>query len=148
MSTKVFVNLPTSDLERSKAFYTALGCDINPLFTDENAACIVWSEDIFFMVLTREFFATFTDKKVVDAKDSAQVLVAVSRDSRDDVDAVLAAGLANGGTEPKDPQDYGFMYSRDLEDPDGNVLEFMYMSEEAAEQGPEAYMAEQGGESA
>lgn len=141
--TKIFVNLPTADLERSKAFYTALGCDINPLFTDENAACIVWSEDVFFMVLTREFFGTFTEKTVVDAKESAQVLVALSRESRDDVDAVLAAGLAAGGTEPKDAQDYGFMYSRDLEDPDGNVLEFMYMSEQAAEQGPEAYLAEQ-----
>ncbi|WP_341978302.1 VOC family protein [Microbacterium sp. LWO13-1.2] len=144
MVTKIFVNLPTADLERSKAFYTALGCDINPLFTDENAACIVWSEDVFFMVLTREFFGTFTEKTVVDPKESAQVLVALSRDSRDDVDAILAAGLAAGGVEPKDAQDYGFMYSRDLEDPDGNVLEFMYMSEQAAEQGPEAYLAEQG----
>ena len=144
MSTKVFVNLPTADLERSKAFYTALGCEINPLFSDENAACIVWSDDIFFMVLTREYFGTFTDKQVVDAKSSAQVLVAISRESRDDVDAVLSAGLAAGGTEPKDAQDYGFMYSRDLEDPDGNVLEFLYMSEQAAEQGPDAYMAEQG----
>jgi len=142
--TKVFVNLPTADLERSKAFYTALGCDINPLFTDENAACVVWSEDVFFMVLTREYFATFTDKSVVDPKTAAQVLVAISRDSRDEVDAVLDAGLAAGGTEPKDPQDYGFMYSRDLEDPDGNVLEFMYMDPAAAEQGPDAFLAEQG----
>lgn len=146
--TKIFVNLPTSDLERSKAFYTGLGCDINPLFTDENAACIVWSEDVFFMVLTREYFGTFTDKQVVDASTSAQVLVALSRDSRDDVDAIIAAGLANGGIEPKAPQDYGFMYSRDLEDPDGNVLEFLYMSEDAAAQGPEAYAAEQGSASA
>ncbi len=86
--------------------------------------------------------------EVVDPKESAQVLVALSRDSRDAVDAIVSAGLAADGTEPKDAQDYGFMYSRDLEDPDGNVLEFMYMSEEAAEQGPEAYMAEQGGASA
>lgn len=148
MSTKVFVNLPTADLERSKAFYTALGCDINPLFTDENAACIVWSEDVYFMVLTREYFGTFTDKRVVDATEAAQVLVALSRDSRDDVDAVLAAGLAAGGAEPKDAQDYGFMYSRDLEDPDGNILEFLYMEPAAAEQGPEAYLTEQAAESA
>lgn len=146
--TSIFVNLPTADLERSKAFYTALGCDINPLFTDENAACIVWSQDVYFMVLTREFFGTFTDKKVVDPQDSAQVLVALSRESRDDVDAVLAAGLAAGGTEPRDAQDYGFMYSRDLEDPDGNVLEFLYMDPTAAEKGPDAYLAEQGTESA
>ena len=148
MSTKVFVNLPTADLERSKAFYTALGCDINPLFTDENAACIVWSDDAYFMVLTREYFGTFTDKQVVDARSAAQVLVALSRDSREDVDDVLAKGLAAGGTEPKPAQDYGFMYSRDLEDPDGNILEFLYMDSAAAEQGPEAFLAEQGAETA
>lgn len=142
--TKIFVNLPTRDLERSKAFYTALGCEINPMFTDENAACVVWSDDVFFMVLTREYFSTFTDKAIVDPKEGAQVLVAISRDSRDEVDAVLAAGLAAGGTEPKEPQDYGFMYSRDLEDPDGNVLEFLYMDPAAAEQGPDAYLAEPG----
>ena len=142
--TKIFVNLPTSDLERSKAFYVALGCVINPLFTDENAACIVWSEDVFFMVLTREFFATFTDKRIIDPKTDAQVQVAFSRASRSDVDDVLAKGLAAGGSEPREPQDYGFMYSRDLEDPDGNVLGFLYMSDEAAQKGPEAYLAEQG----
>ncbi|WP_125099479.1 VOC family protein [Leucobacter chromiireducens] len=144
MSTQIFVNIATSDLERSKAFYTALGCEINPLFSDENAACIVWDEQVYFMVLTREYFATFTDKQVVDASDSAQVLIALSRDSREDVDAVLAAGLAAGGSEPRDPQDYGFMYSRDLEDPDGTILEFLYMDPAAAEQGPEAFLAENG----
>lgn len=143
MVTKIFVNLPTSDLDRSKAFYEALGCEINPLFTDENAACVVWSEDVFFMVLTREYFGTFTDKTVVDAKAAAQVLVALSRDSRDDVDDVLAKGLAAGGSEPREPQDLGFMYSRDLEDPDGNVLEFLYMDPAAAEQGPEAFLGDQ-----
>ncbi|WP_298037630.1 VOC family protein [uncultured Microbacterium sp.] len=142
MSTKVFVNLATADLDRAKRFYTALGCEINPLFTDENAACVVWSDDVFFMVLTREYFATFTTKQVVDPAGAAQVMVAISRESRDDVDAVLAAGLAAGGAEPKPPQDLGFMYSRVLEDPDGNILEFMHMPEEAAEQGPEAFLAD------
>ena len=139
----IFVNLPTADLERSKAFYTALGCEINPLFTDENAASVVWSEEIYFMMLTREFFATFTDKPVVDPAAAAQVLVALTRDSRDDVDAVLEKGLAAGGSEPREPQDLGFMYSRDLQDPDGNVLEFVYMDPAAAEQGPDAFMADQ-----
>lgn len=143
--TKIFVNLPTADLDRSKAFYTALGCELNPLFTDENAACVVWSDDVYFMVVTRDFLATFTEKPIIDPKESVQVLVALSRESRDDVDAVSAAALAAGGTEPREAQDYGFMYSRTIEDPDGNVLEFMYMSEEAAEQGPEAYMADQEG---
>ena len=142
--TDIFVNLPTSDLERSKAFYTGLGCTINPLFTDENAACVVWSDNIYFMVLTREYFATFTDKQIVDPSTSAQVQVAFSRDSREEVDAVIAKGLAAGGTEPREAQDYGFMYSRDLEDPDGNALGFLWMAPQAAEQGPDAYLAEQG----
>jgi predicted lactoylglutathione lyase len=141
--THIFVNLPTTDLERSKAFYTALGCDINPLFTDENAACVVWDENVFFMVLTREFFASFTDKTVADPTTTAQVLTALSRESREEVDAILERGLTAGGTEPRSAQDYGFMYSRDLEDPDGNILEFVYMDPVAAEQGPDAYAAAQ-----
>lgn len=140
--THVFVNLPTADLERSKAFYAALGCDINPLFTDENAACIVWDENVFFMVLTRDYFATFTDKAVADPRTTAQVLTALSRDSREHVDETLERGLAAGGGEPRPAQDHGFMYSRDLEDPDGNILEFVYMDPVAAEQGPEAYGAQ------
>ncbi len=142
MSTQVFVNLPTTDLERGKAFYTAIGASINPLFTDENAACIVFSDDVFFMLLTREYLATFTDKPIADPKAVAQVLVALSRESREHVDSTVDAGLAAGGSEPRPAQDYGFMYSRDLEDPDGNILEFIYMSPEAAEAGPEAFMAE------
>ena len=144
MGTSIFVNFSSSDLERSKAFYTALGCDINPNFTDENAACIVWDENIYFMVLTRAYFSTFTDKEIIDAKTHAQVSLALSRDSREDVDKALEAGLAAGGSEPRPVQDYGFMYSRDLDDPDGNSLGFLYMDPVAAEKGPEAYLAEQG----
>lgn len=136
MATNIFVNLPTSDLEASKAFYTALGAGINPLFTDDNAACVVWDDNVYFMVLKRAFFSTFTDKAVADPKNTAQVLVAFSRDSRDDVDAIMAKGIAAGGAEPRPPQDLGFMYSRDLEDPDGNVLEFLYMDPAAVENGP------------
>lgn len=136
--------LPTSDLERSKAFYTALGCAIAPEFTDENAACVVWSDDTFFMMLTREYFSTFTDKTIVDPNEAAQVSVAFARDSREDVDDVMAKGLAAGGAEPKAAQDLGFMYSRDLDDPDGNSLGFLYMEPMAAEQGPDAYLAQQG----
>lgn len=88
------------------------------------------------MVLTREFFATFTEKPVADPRETAQVLIAISRDSREQVDVILEAGLAAGGSEPQPAQDLGFMYSRDLEDPDGNVLEFMYMDATAAEAGP------------
>ncbi|KQZ11614.1 glyoxalase [Agromyces fucosus] len=143
-ATSIFVNLPTTDLERSKSFYEALGFSINPNFTDDNAACVVLDENIYFMVLTRDYLATFTDKQIIDPKTHAQTSIAFTRDSRDEVDAVLATGLAAGGTEPREAQDYGFMYSRDLEDPDGNILGFLYMDPSAAEQGPDAYLAEQG----
>lgn len=142
MSLQVFVNLPSSDLERSKAFYTALGATINEHFTDENAACIVFSDDIYFMVLTRPYLQTFTTKEVIDPATHAQTSIAFTRDSREGVDSTMAAGLAAGGGEPREAQDYGFMYSRDLEDPDGNILGFLYMAPEAAAKGPEAYLAE------
>lgn len=143
MGTNIFVSYATADLDRSTAFYTALGATINPLFTDENAACLVWDENIYLMVLKREFFATFTDKQLADPAVTAQVQIAFSRDSREEVDRVTEAGLAAGGTEPRPAQDFGFMYTRDLEDPDGNVVAFMYMAPEAAAQGPEAYLAGQ-----
>jgi predicted lactoylglutathione lyase len=141
--THIFVNIPTNDLERAKAFYTGLGFGINPLFTDENAACIVVDDNVFFMVLTREYFSTFTEKEVVDPRTHAQALIALGRDSREAVDAIVEAGLAQGGSEPTASQDYGFMYSRDLDDPDGNGIEFVWMDPVAAEKGPEAFMAEQ-----
>jgi len=144
MTTSIFVNLPSTDLDRSKAFYEAIGFSINPAFTDENAACVVLGDNIYFMVLTREYLGTFTDKEIIDPKTQAQVSIALSRDSRDDVDEVLAKGLAAGGSEPREAQDYGFMYSRDLDDPDGNNLSFLFMEPAAAEMGPEAYLAEQG----
>jgi len=141
--TSLFVNFATDDLERSKAFYTALGATLNPNFTDDNAACVVWDENVYFMVLTREYFGTFTDKPIIDAKTHAQVSLALTRDSREDVDKAIEAGLAAGGSEPRPVQDLGFMYSRDLDDPDGNSLGFLYMDPVAAEKGPEAYLAEQ-----
>lgn len=143
MPTNIFVNLPSSDLERSKAFYTSLGFTLNPAFTDENAACVVLSDTIYFMVLTREYLSTFTDKQIIDPKTHAQVSIALTRDSREDVDDVIAKGLAAGGSEPRPAQDYGFMYSRDLDDPDGNNLSFLFMEPAAVEMGPEAYMASQ-----
>jgi uncharacterized protein len=141
MPTNIFVSYPTADLDRSKAFYTALGATIDPRFTDENAACLAWDENIFFMVLKREFFATFTDKQVADPATTAQVQSFFSRDSGEEVDRVAEAGLAAGGSEPRPAQDFGFMYSRDLEDPDGNIVAFLWMEPQAVTQGPTAYMA-------
>jgi uncharacterized protein len=143
MPTNIFVSYPTDDIERSTAFYTALGATVNPLFTDDNAVCLVWDENITTMVLKREFFATMTDKPVGNAATDARFQIAFSRDSREEVDVVAQAGLNAGGSEPRPAQDFGFMYTRDLEDPDGNVIAFLFMEPEAAEKGPEAYLAAQ-----
>lgn len=144
MATEMFVNLPTSDLERAKAFYTGLGWRINENFTDENAACVIIDEHLYLMILTRDFFATFTDKPIADPHTSVQVETAISRESRADVDALIERAVAAGGTEHREAQDYGFMYSRDFEDPDGNLFGVLWMDPVAAEKGPEAFMAQQG----
>jgi uncharacterized protein len=142
--TAMFVNLPVTDLERSKAFYTAVGFTINPLFTDHNAACVVVEEDhSFFMLLVREYFQTFTNRPIGDPSTAVSVSTAVFLDSREAVDASVASGIAAGGSEAQPASDYGFMYQRQLTDPDGNILEFGYMDPAAAEQGPEAFMNQQ-----
>ncbi|MFC5930407.1 glyoxalase [Cryobacterium melibiosiphilum] len=143
MVTSIFVNFSTRDLDRAKAFYEGLGWSINPNFTDENAACIVIDENVFLMVLTREFFQTFSDKPIGDPLVDVQVQTAFSRDSREEVDEILEKAIKGGGTEQRTAQDYGFMYSRDFEDPDGNLLSALWMDPVAAEIGPEAYMAQQ-----
>lgn len=140
----MFVNLPVTDLERAKAFYTALGFTINPAFTDHNAACVVVDEGhCYFMILVREYFQTFTDLPLGDPKEAPSVSTAIFLGSRELVDTTVAEGLAAGGTEPRPAADYGFMYQRQLTDPDGNVLEFGWMDPVAAEQGPEAFAAQQ-----
>jgi len=140
----MFVSLPVTDLDRAKEFYTSLGFTINPLFTDHNAACVVIEEDHnALMILTREFFQTFTDLPLGDPKVSPVSAVAIFVDSRDAVDAAATAGLAAGGSEPRPASDYGFMYQRGITDPDGNALEFGWMDPAAAQQGPEAVATQQ-----
>ncbi|QNK80781.1 VOC family protein [Nakamurella sp. PAMC28650] len=142
--TAMFVNLPVTDLERAKAFYTAIGFSINPLFTDHNAACVVVEEDhSYFMILVRDFFQTFTDRPIGDPSATVSVATAIFLDTREAVDVTLAAGLAAGGSEMHPLTDYGFMYQRQLTDPDGNVLEFGFMDPVAAAQGPAAFMSQQ-----
>ena len=142
--TSMFVNLPVTDLERAKSFYTALGFTINPLFTDHNAACVVVEDDHnYFMILVREFFQTFTDLPIGDPKVNPSVSVAIFLESRDAVDKAVADGVGAGGSEPQPATDYGFMYQRQLRDPDGNHLEFGWMDPVAAEKGPEAFMSQQ-----
>ena len=140
----MFVNLPVTDLERAKTFYSALGFRINPLFTDQNAACVVVEEDhSYFMILVREFFQTFTDLPLGDPRTNPSVATAIFLDSREAVDATVAEGLAAGGTEARPAAGYGFMYQRQLNDPDGNILEFGWMDPVAAQQGPQAFAEQQ-----
>ena len=142
--TAMFVNLPVTDLERAKAFYTAIGFTLNPQFTDHNAACVVVEDGhSYFMILVREFFQTFTDLPLGDPAVNPSVSTAIFLDSREAVDTTVAAGLAAGGSENQPAADYGFMYQRQLTDPDGNVLEFGWMDPVAAEQGPEAFAQQQ-----
>jgi predicted lactoylglutathione lyase len=141
---QMFVNLPVTDLERAKAFYTALGFTINPKFSDHNAACVVVEDGHnYFMILVREFFQTFTDLPIGDPSVSPTVAVALFLDSRDEVDATADRGLAAGGAEPRPASDYGFMYQRQITDPDGNFLELGWMDPVAAEQGPDALADQQ-----
>ena len=142
--TMMLVNLPVTDLERAKAFYTAIGFPINPAFTDHNAACVVVEEDhSAIMILTREFFQTMSDLPIGDPAVSPSVATAIYFNDRETVDNAVAAGIAAGGTEPHPAMDYGFMYQRQLNDPDGNILELGYMDPVAAEQGPQAFADQQ-----
>lgn len=142
---QMFVNLPVTDLERAKGFYTALGFTINPMFTDHNAACVVVEPDHnYFMILVRDFFQTFTTLPIGDPATNPSVTTAIFVDSRDDVDKRIADGIAAGGAEPHPASDYGFMYQRTLTDPDGNIIEFGWMDPVAAAQGPEAFASQEG----
>ena len=125
MTRMIFVNLPVADLTVAMNFYSALGFENNPQFTDETAACMVWSEAIHVMLLTHDKWRTFTDRPIPPSS-SSEVMLALSFDSRDAVDTVNAAAAENGGTADINPvQDLGFMYNRNLADPDGHVWEMM-----------------------
>lgn len=127
MHKQIYVNLPVKDLGRTKQFFTALGFSFNPQFSNEQAVCMVISENIFAMLLVESFFQTFVKKPIVDATKATEVLVCLSCDSRAQVDELVARALAAGGSAPNPVQDYGFMYSHGFEDPDGHVWELAYM---------------------
>ena len=142
--TAMFVNLPVTDMERAKAFYTAVGFAPNPAMSDHNGACFIVEQDhSYLMVLTREYFQTFTDLPIGDPAVNPSVSTAVFLDSREAVDATLADGLAAGGTEPHPASDYGFMYQRQLNDPDGNILEFGWFDPDAAAPSPDLFANQQ-----
>jgi predicted lactoylglutathione lyase len=127
MSTKIFVNLPVKDLTKSIHFFTELGYSVNPQFTDENAGCVVINEHIYTMLLTEPFFKNFTKKTIVDATTSTEAIVALSTDSREEVDGLVDKALAAGGQVATEPTDMGFMYSRSFSDLDGHIWEVLYM---------------------
>ncbi len=124
----IFVNLPVRDLAASTAFYLGLGGELNPQFSGEKSSSIMFSDAIGVMLLTHEHYRQFTQRPIGDARRESQTLLALSVDKRDTVDAALASAVAAGGrADPNPAQDHGFMYSRSIEDPDGNVWEIMWM---------------------
>lgn len=133
MATQIFVNLPVKDLARSVAFFTQLGYQFNPKFTNENGTCMVVSDSIFVMLLVEKFFKTFTTKPVCDATQSTEVLLCLTCDSRAAVDDLVRKALAAGGKVPRPPQDQDFMYGHGYEDLDGHVWELVYMVPTAAQ---------------
>lgn len=131
MATQIFVNLPVKDLNRSVAFFTKLGYTFNAQFTDENATCMIVGENIFVMLLVEKFFKTFTNKEIADATKSAEVIIALSAESREKVDELVNKAIAAGATTPNNKQDQGFMYGWGFQDLDGHLWETMYMDPSA-----------------
>ena len=141
MARMIFVNLPVTDLKRSMAFYEAVGAANEPKFTNEAAAMMRFSEDVNVMLLTHDFWRTFTSKQIPNAHESAQVLLCLSAETREAVDRqVEQAQNAGGVIDPTPTQDMGgMMYGRSFEDPDGHIWEVMWMDAAAAEQGAHAF---------
>ena len=136
MTKSIFINLPVTDLPRSMKFYEAVGFTNNPMFTNEQAAAMAWSDEIVVMLLTHDFWKTFTGKTIPDAHDTAQVLLALSQESQDAVEAIVGKAVAAGGkADPTPKQDLGFMYGRSFEDPDGHIWENAFMDMSALPQG-------------
>ncbi|RPF72322.1 VOC family protein [Aurantiacibacter spongiae] len=133
MPKSIFVNLPVCDLARSTAFYAALGFGKNPQFSNDQASAMVWSDTICVMLLTHEFYRTFTDKAIIDAATTSGVLLCVSFDSREAVDGFHAAARGAGGREPRPVEDRTIMYGGAIEDPDGHVWETVWMDASAME---------------
>jgi predicted lactoylglutathione lyase len=127
MTTKIFVNLPVKNLDKSVTFFTKLGFSFNPQFTDETATCMIVSDDIFVMLLTEPKFKSFTPKEICDAKKYTEVLVCLSTESRAKVDEVVGNAVAAGGSTYNEPQDHGFMYAHGFQDLDGHIWELAYM---------------------
>jgi predicted lactoylglutathione lyase len=131
VKTKIFVNLPVKDLNKTIEFFTKLGFKFNPQFTDENATCMIVGDDIFVMLLVEKFFKTFTKKEISDTSKNTEVIVALSVEGRENVDQMINRAIEYGGKESREPQDHGWMYGRSFEDIDGHLWEIIYMDESA-----------------
>lgn len=127
MAKQVFINLAVADLQKSMDFYTALGFSNNPQFSDDTSKCMVWSENIFVMLLNHEKFSTFTTKQIADTKSKIAGLFSLSLESIDEVNNLMTNGLKAGGIEPNEMRDYGFMQQRTIEDFDGHTWEVFFM---------------------
>ena len=127
MAKQIFINLAVKDLQKSMDFYAALGFSNNPQFSDDTGKCMVWSENIFVMIMTHEKFTTFATKPIADTKSNLAGLFSLSVDSIDEVNNIMTNGLKAGGTEPNEMRDYGFMQQRTIEDFDGHTWEIFYM---------------------
>jgi predicted lactoylglutathione lyase len=127
MAKQIFINLAVKDLQKSMDFYTALGFTNNPQFSDETGKCMVWSDNIFVMLLTHEKFEKFATKPIADTKSALAGLFSLSLDSLEEVNKVVTNGLKSGGIEPHEMRDYGFMQQRTIEDFDGHTWEVFYM---------------------
>jgi len=131
---QIFVNLPVKDLNKSIEFFTKMGFEFNPQFTDENATCMIMSENIFAMLLTEQYFSTFISKGISDAKKATEVIHALAVGTREEVDTLINKAFAAGGKQYKDPIDYGWMYNRNFEDLDGHQWEIFFMDMSAMPQ--------------
>lgn len=131
MHKQIFVNLAVSDLDKSKAFFSQLGFTFEPKFTNDKGACMVIGDNIFAMLLVQDFFRTFTSKALCDPKESTEALLCISCESRAEVDTLVAKAIGAGGTAPRAPIDYGFMYGHGFEDVDGHIWELVYMDPNA-----------------
>lgn len=134
MSRKIFVNLPVKNLTKSVEFFTRLGFEFNPQFTDENATAMIISEEAFVMLLVEDFYKSFITKQIADTATHSEAILAISADSRDEVDDLVNKALAAGGQPANDPMDQGPMYGWSFQDPDGHLWEVIYMDPSALEQ--------------
>lgn len=136
MSRMIFVNLPVRDLKQTVGFWTGLGFTFNPQFTDENATCMVISDHACVMLLTDEFFSTFTKRQVADATEHTEATLALSAESREEVDRLVDTAVTTGGSAANETQDEGYVYARSFHDPDGHLWEVLYMDPAALEEQP------------